>query len=233
LFARFHLPVSSRGSEDDDEIHPEGRFALEGQCVSRGSCFYCIIGFMSERPIVLVDMDGVLADFDGATEIFLRQNHPHIPIAERKNFYFRHDYPDETHHGLINDLHASQHFFRNLEPITDALEGWQRIIDLGYEPRICSSPLHTNEWCKEEKLAWVEHHLGRRAMKTALITSYKEECDGIALIDDRPEIKNATTAPWRHIIFDQPYNASIETELRLYGWRDPNLEALLEAAKAA
>lgn len=190
------------------------------------------MGRMSERPIVLVDMDGVLADFDGATEAFLRERHPHVTIAPRKNFYFRHDYPDEAHHALINDLHASQHFFRNLPEIPDALEGWQRIIDLGYEPRICSSPLHTNEWCKEEKLAWVEHHLGKQAAKNAIITSNKEEHDGIVLIDDRPEIKNAANAIWQHITFDQPYNVEIATEFRLRGWRDPNLEALLEQAHA-
>jgi len=189
---------------------------------------------MSERPIVLVDMDGVLADFDGATETFLRDNHPHIPIVVRKEFYFRDNYDDEAHRAIINKLQSSRSFFRNLPQIPGALEGWQRIVDLGYEPRICSSPLHTNEWCKDEKLAWIDHYLGRHAMKTACITSHKEECDGIALIDDRPEIKNAASAPWRHILFDQPYNANVKAELRLHGWHDSNLESLLEiAAKAA
>ena len=42
---------------------------------------------MSERNIVLVDMDGVLADFDGATTTHLTERHPHIPIAERNSFY--------------------------------------------------------------------------------------------------------------------------------------------------
>lgn len=189
--------------------------------------------FMSERPIVLVDMDGVLADFDGATEQYLRDNHPDIPIAARQNFYYKHDYLEAAHQVIINQLHASQYFFRNLPEIPGALDGWQRIIELGYEPRICSSPLHTNEWCKDEKLAWVEHRLGKQAMQTALITTHKEECEGIALIDDRPEIKNAATASWRHIIFDQPYNTVVDTECRLHGWHDPNLKLLLEKAAEA
>lgn len=185
---------------------------------------------MSERHIVLVDMDGVLADFDGASETFLRQNHPHIPIAQRKNFYFRDDYTDLAHQAILNDLHTSQFFFRNLPEIPGAIEGWQRIIDLGYEPRICSSPLSSNEWCEAEKLEWVEHHLGKEACKTAVITKDKEQVDGIALIDDRPTIKHAEQASWQHVVFHRPYNEHIDTPLRLKDWYDEALPLILERA---
>ena len=114
---------------------------------------------MSERNIVLVDMDGVLADFDGATTTHLTERHPHIPIAERKSFYFRDDYPDPAHKAIINELQASQHFFANLPPVEGALAGWQRLKDLGYEPQICSSPLHSNEWCEAEKRDWLRRYL--------------------------------------------------------------------------
>ena len=185
---------------------------------------------MTERQIVLVDMDGVLADFDGASEAFLRQNYPHVPVAQRQSFYFRDDYIDTTHQAILNDLHTSQFFFRDLPEVPGAIEGWQRIIDLGYEPRICSSPLTSNEWCKAEKLEWVEQHLGEEALKTAVITSDKEQVAGIALIDDRPVIKNADQATWQHIVFHQPYNQHIDTDLRLRDWYDENLSAILERA---
>lgn len=185
---------------------------------------------MTERQIVLVDMDGVLADFDGATELFLRQQHPHIPIAPRKNFYFSDDYQDKAQQAIIRDFQASQFFFRNLPEIPGAIEGWQRIIDLGYEPRICSSPLSSNAWCEAEKLEWVEQHLSKQARQTAVITKEKEKVDGIALIDDRPSIKNAEQAAWQHVVFHQPYNQHIDTLLRLKDWYDESLPLILERA---
>lgn len=182
---------------------------------------------MKSRPIVLIDMDGVLADFDGATHAHLQTPEVNIPLQPRQNFYFRDDYIDTAHVDVINKLHASEHFFRNLPPIEGALEGWNQIQDLGYHPRICSSPLHTNEWCKDEKLEWIKQHLGEAAMQDAIIDSKKELYEGIALIDDRPHIKNGDQAAWRHIVFDAPYNQQSSAELRLHGWQDTSLPELL------
>ena len=185
---------------------------------------------MTKRDIVLIDLDGVLADFDGATHIFLEKHHPEIQIAEHKNYYYRYDYPDPAHVAIIDALHTSQYFFRDLPLIEGAIEGWQRVIELGYEPRICSSPLHSNEWCKDEKLYWIEQHLGKQASQTAIITVNKEQAEGFVLIDDRPEIKDADKASWKHVVFGQPYNQHIDTPLRLNGWNDKNLPTILEQA---
>ncbi len=181
---------------------------------------------------MLVDMDGVLADFDGATTAYLVEHHPDIAIAERNNFYYRDDYPDPAHQAIINQLHASRHFFANLPVIDGALEGWERLYELGYEPRVCSSPLHTNEWCEAEKRDWLGRHLGRSVAMAAILTTAKHEYDGVALLDDRPTIRHADQASWQHVVFGASYNRGVPSELRITGWRDEALPDVLARAAA-
>lgn len=188
---------------------------------------------MAERQTVLVDMDGVLADFDQEAAARVRARHPSIPaLGTRQNFYFFKDF-EEEHHKSVLAVTDEKGFFENLPLLENALEGWQRIIDLGYRPRICSSQLLTNPHCEAEKLVWLERHFvpvfGAWVVETAIITRHKHHYDGIALIDDRPEMDKETEAPWSHVVFDQPYNQDSRA-LRLRGWLDPTLEETLDIA---
>ena len=190
----------------------------------------------TNRPIVLVDMDGVLADFDAGIESQLAADIlAAAPFSNRTSFYIRDTYPE--HQEAIEAIHNAEGFFRNLPLIEGAIDGWQSLLDLGYEPRICSSPLLSSVDCEGEKLAWLEEHFvphfGPSVVENALITRDKFSCDGIALIDDKPDIKRMDEASWQHIVFDHPYNQKTTSTLRLHGWHDPNLKQLLEAAKKA
>lgn len=187
---------------------------------------------MTKALTVLVDMDGVLARYDTEVITRFKQLHPHIPvIGERTNFYIADDYGE--HSQLLRDIADQEGFFDSIPLGIDALAGWQRLIDYGYHPRICSSPKLTNPYSEAEKLKWLRQHFvphfGDWVANEAIITRDKHLFDGIALIDDRPEIIKADEASWQHIIFDKPYNKHIDAP-RLRGWLDENLPALLEAA---
>lgn len=180
--------------------------------------------------VILVDMDGVLADFDAAV---LR----HLPVVERvarTHFYIAEDHP--KHAARVDEITRDPEFFRNLPLVDNALQGWQRLIDAGYQPRICSAPLSRNQAAVQGKLAWLRlqfvPQFGERVVSEAIIDKTKSRYDGLALIDDRPEVDtNSGRATWRHIVFDQPYNKHSRTALRIRGWDDPHLEDILEAAR--
>jgi len=187
---------------------------------------------MGKRPTVLVDMDGVLSDFDAEIVSRMKERYPNIPIlGTRNNFYISDDYPEYSE--TIKQLSNEEGFFESLRTVDDALEGWQKIIDLGYNPRICSAPIRANPYCQTEKVGWLRRNFvpvfGHIVVEQAIITKEKHLYEGMALIDDRPEVDRSSEAPWQHIVFDKPYNQNSNSP-RLKGWLDDNLPFLLESA---
>ncbi len=180
--------------------------------------------------VVLVDMDGVLADFDGAV---LEALPPDITRVARTNFYIARDYPE--HKARVEAVYSHPEFFFNLKPTDGAIDGWQRLIDLGFKPRVCTAPLTLNPKSREGKLAWLEEHLvpqfGTQVLEQAIFDKKKHDYDGLVLIDDRPDVDtNGGQATWRHVVFDQPYNQQCASTFRIHGWSDPNLASVLDRA---
>lgn len=187
---------------------------------------------MEKCRIVLTDMDGVLADFDGEVIRRMRKKHPDIPILDsRQKFYISDDYPEYS--NIVRQLSDEPGFFESLPCIENAVEGWKRIIELGYDPQICSSPMLSNPNSGPEKLIWLREHFapifGCQAVDRAIITREKYIHDSIAIIDDNPKLPRADEASWTHIIYDQPYN-QYRPGPRLKGWLDDKLPSLLESA---
>jgi len=182
---------------------------------------------ISTDNVVLVDMDGVLADYDAAV---LNQLAPQVERRVRENFYIVEDYP--RHAADIEFITSQPDFFLNLPLVDGAIAGWQRLLDAGYRPRVCTAPLTRNSHSVDGKVAWLRRHFvprfGQTVVSDAIIDREKFRHNGIALIDDRPDVDtNDGQAAWRHIVFDQPYNKRSGAALRIHGWDDPHLEDVL------
>lgn len=185
-------------------------------------------------PAVLIDMDGVLADFDLATLDYMRREIPGFKEKEkREHFYLKHDYPE--HEGIINDLHHGEGHFAGLSIIEGAIGGLYRIKELGHAIRVCTAPISSNPHSEPEKRAWLMKdlapHFGPDIATDAIIDRNKYLYDGIALVDDRPNVYGSEVAVWSHLLFDQPYNSNVETQLRVLGWADEQLGEYLERAE--
>lgn len=162
---------------------------------------------MSERPIVLVDMDGVVAQFEHRVLHHWQQLHPdkaHVPLEQRRGFEITSNYPEE-HREHLWDLFNRPALFSELEPEPGAVEA---IKELDEYARVffCSKPLVTNPTCHSDKNAWIARHFGPTWCKRLILTSDKTLVRGDILIDDKPDVTGVVDATWRHVLYRTHHN---------------------------
>ncbi|CAM3681350.1 5'-3'-deoxyribonucleotidase [Bordetella sputigena] len=174
--------------------------------------------------LILIDQDGVLADFEKAFVAAWRQAHPDIPpveVEDRRSFHILEDYPPELR-PLAEALYTAPGFIRDLPPVPGALDAVRELSELGLDVRICSSPLRQYENCVAEKYHWIERHLGRAWTERLILTRDKTLVQGDILIDDRAVIEGAARPRWRHVLYDAPHNRHVTDKPRLTwaNWRN-------------
>lgn len=174
---------------------------------------------MNDKPIVLVDMDGVLVDFE---EHFLKcfmaeyPELPFIPVKERRVFYAQDDYPPE-YKPLIHSIFESEGFFLTMPPMDGALEAMKTLAEKN-EVFICTAPFTSSRHCAGEKFEWVRKHLGEEWLSRMVISKDKTMTRGDYLIDDKPAIVGVKKPEWEHVIFDAPYNREVKYKRRALSW---------------
>ncbi|XP_065388910.1 5'(3')-deoxyribonucleotidase, mitochondrial isoform X9 [Macaca fascicularis] len=107
---------------------------------------------------VLVDMDGVLADFEGG---FLRKfrarfpDQPFIALEDRRGFWVSEQY-GRLRPGLSEkaiSIWESKNFFFELEPLPGAVEAVKEMANLqNTDVFICTSPIKMFKYCPYEKI---------------------------------------------------------------------------------
>lgn len=181
------------------------------------------------RETVLVDMDGVLADFDTRFIEIWQKRYPDRPRLDQKNrtsFKIAEEFPVHLQDD-IREIFSEPGFYRNLPIVKGAVQGMNEMVDSGLDIWICTSPLMQYENCVLEKYQWVDEHLGRSWTERIIMTRNKALVRGDFLIDDHPEIPGADSASWEHILFDAPYNRHIPNIRRItwQNWREVLMDA--------
>lgn len=114
---------------------------------------------MDRKPIVYVDMDGVLCEFFKASQKAILEN----PSQK---------YPQ-----------SQWGFFLKLEEIPGAIEGFRKLEEK-YDVWILTRPSFRNVNCYTEKAQWIWDHLGYEVLQKTIMTPNKSLVKGSYLIDD-------------------------------------------------
>lgn len=171
--------------------------------------------------IVLIDQDGVLADFEQGFLDAWRSRYPDrpfIPPADRTTFYIRDQYPAKFHADVMGII-ESPGYYRNLPIVPGAKTAVEAMCAAGHQVYICTSPRSNHRNCVEEKYDWVLQHLGPELLQRLVLTRDKTLVKGDILIDDRPEIGGQLKPEWRQVLFATPANAHIK-DLPRISWAD-------------
>lgn len=191
---------------------------------------------------ILLDMDGVLADFEGRRfKVLQERGLPAVDPSLITDFYGTKTYRQLHGHEAARAARAvtvEPGFFSSMDPIPGAIEGANSLVKIGHDVRICSKPLMEHPNCTEEKRAWILKHMGGWWLSRAYIVSDKARVRADYLIDDRPDLvdhclgRGEPVPSWEHVLFDQPWNrSSTKHHLFMSGW--DNLTWLYDAVPAS
>lgn len=172
--------------------------------------------------IILIDMDNSKVDFTKQFNALAQLRVPPHVFENRKldEYWIQDSYGPEWQE-LLNEMVLEEGFFLNMEPMPGAIEAIKEMHEAGLDVIICTTPHPKSKYCINEKLEWIEKHLGYDYVKRAITSHDKTLITGHVLIDDKPEITGRVTNPtWKHVLFDAPYNQHIDTQYRMKNWSE-------------
>jgi 5'-nucleotidase len=184
----------------------------------------------NHKPILLVDMDGVAANYYAKFVEIWKAKYPERVVLEPEeltSMYFESTYPKE-YEADIRAITTDIGFFEALPVMEGAAEALNKILDNGdFDPYLCSTPdSHSvDHCCPSEKMRWTEIILGKRWLKRLILTHDKTLIHGDYLIDDKPDITGVNPHPsWQQVYFTHAYNKD-KFGIRLDSWAKwPKLE---------
>lgn len=173
----------------------------------------------NDNLVILVDMDGVLCNFDGGWRRDWNKKYPDRQIIEEPNdFYLEEAYRNYGTEEEITEIFSRAGFFYDLDPMPGALEAMKQMEKSGLNVFVCTAPMGPNTF--HEKAEWVEHYLGKEWLKKLIVSKDKTVIHGNYLIDDKPSITGLYDEPtWEQVVYDHPYNQHL-TNLHRITWEN-------------
>jgi len=175
----------------------------------------------SAPPTLLLDMDGVLVDWDRG---FLAAWADRSPVDRGRSYHMEDCVPPGRRDEALA-LMRQEGFFAGLPAMDGALQAVADMQRDGLRLLICTSPLPRHRSCIAEKLQWVAERLGEAWLERVVVCHDKTTVRGDLLIDDKPPQllaggRGHVAATWQQVVFDAPYNRlPASSAPRLADWR--------------
>lgn len=175
-----------------------------------------------DKPVVLLDQDGPLADFDVAIDGLLLSLGLDPDVLHRTTWHTSEDiercYGFEAARTVQDAVHADG-FFRTLPVKTGAVAAVSKLEQAGCEVFVCTAPSLLNSSCASDKMLWIADHFPSLRRKV-VVAKDKTLVRGHVLVDDKPEVLGILEPSWQHILFETPGNAHVNAAFSLSSWSE-------------
>lgn len=171
---------------------------------------------------ILLDCDGVMSDFVGAT---LRYLNLQLGYGLK--------YEDVTSYDMLRDLPLHDKDRKKLEtywtttdihtdtkPLVSAAWGYTQLVSAGHDVRVLTAPLYSSRGWMAERVYWLGHHIGVPA-KHIIFASHEEKpyIEGDVLVDDRTdtvEVWASVRPTGLAVLFQQPWSTEPHEDSQIY-----------------
>lgn len=185
-----------------------------------------------DKPILLLDMDGPLANFDKAFYDFVRRSRFTLELDglddPRRQRFMTQNMPIDSERQYARRHVDSTRWFLEL-PVTDgALDGVPILME-HFDVWVCTKPLEANVNCRDDKARWLRLWFPQLEPKL-IIAPTKSMVHGDILLDDAPKFDCMEIATWEPVLFPDVFNVQPGCgweHLPRWTWGDP-VEDLLE-----
>ena len=183
---------------------------------------------MDTKPLILLDMDGVLADLTGRMRELVHDRVPGHQFPEViENWHLRTGRRGTD--DMVQAIFCEDGFFGSLDPMPGAREAVRALRDEA-DVRFCSTPFRSNATCARDKAEWVVRHFGQGSDRDLVLTADKTLVHGDVLVDDRPDIVGISTPTWTQVVYSHPYNLGMKMP-RMRAWDDEGIALVLAVAR--
>jgi len=169
---------------------------------------------LNEKPVVLLDVDDVVANCSGAmSDIYYAKTGLTVDMTKFKSWNFFDNIAHPDYPGIVDHIDSQMRmsgFCMELQPFDGAVDGVMRLKEIA-EVFFVTSPYEGPNW-HHERENWLRHHF-KVGRDRVLQASAKFLVRGELFIDDKPEsciawLKHMQTG--NAFIWDRPYNRNIE-----------------------
>ena len=162
----------------------------------------------SDKPILLLDMDGPLAAFDQAFLSFVRRMRFTIDLDglddPRRQRFMTQNMPIHAEREYARKHVDTTRWFLELTPTEGAIRG-VRQLEEHFDVWVCTKPLEANVNCRDDKARWLRNFFPQLEPKL-IIAPTKSLIHGDILLDDAPKFDCMEMATWKPVLFPDVFN---------------------------
>lgn len=172
------------------------------------------------RPVILLDQDGPLADFDKHFWDRCQDRGYTFDIqhcSEQRHYYFSEHIVDERERAEASALVDQAGWFYDLPVTPGAQEGVAELMELA-DVWVCTKP-NNNPTVRDDKVAWLKLYFPDLAEK-CIIAPNKGLVHGSVLLDDHIRTEWLPYATWAPVVYPTPFNGPELPGVPRWTWGD-------------